>query len=110
MKFNRNDIILTAAVLLVAVVVFLAFLFNMQGGQNAQISVDGEIVCTLKLTEETEKEIETKWGKNTVWVKDGQVSVIFADCRDKICQNHRSISKTGETIVCLPHKMVVEII
>ena len=32
-----------------------------------------------------------------------------ADCPDKICVNTGKISKIGETIVCLPHRVVVEI-
>ena len=32
-----------------------------------------------------------------------------ADCPDQICRNHAAISQTGETIVCLPHKAVIEI-
>ena len=33
-----------------------------------------------------------------------------ADCPDKLCVKTGRISKTGETIVCLPHRVVVEII
>ena len=32
------------------------------------------------------------------------------NCPDKICVNHAAISKKGETIVCLPHKVVVEVV
>ena len=32
-----------------------------------------------------------------------------ADCPDQICKNHKPIRKSGETIVCLPHKAVIEI-
>ena len=42
-------------------------------------------------------------------VKDGKVSVTEADCPDKVCVNTGEISKSGDTIVCLPHKLVVEI-
>ena len=41
--------------------------------------------------------------------KDGSVTVQDADCPDKICEKHRAINRTGETIICLPHKLVVEI-
>ena len=33
-----------------------------------------------------------------------------ADCPDKICVNHATISDVGESIVCLPHRVVVEIV
>jgi hypothetical protein len=32
-----------------------------------------------------------------------------ADCPDKLCEKTGKISKNGETIVCLPHRVVVEI-
>jgi hypothetical protein len=32
-----------------------------------------------------------------------------ADCPDKLCVKQRSIAKEGETIVCLPHRVVVKI-
>ncbi len=33
-----------------------------------------------------------------------------ADCPDKVCVGMRRISKSGETIVCLPHKLVIAIV
>lgn len=33
-----------------------------------------------------------------------------ADCRDQICVNHRPITSGGESIICLPHRLVVEIV
>ena len=33
-----------------------------------------------------------------------------ANCPDKICEGHQKISYKGETIVCLPHKVVIEIV
>ena len=42
-------------------------------------------------------------------IKDGEVSVKEADCPDKICVNHKKISNVGESIICLPHKLVIEI-
>ena len=32
-----------------------------------------------------------------------------ADCPDQICRKHKAIDKSGETIVCLPHKVVIEV-
>ena len=35
--------------------------------------------------------------------------MIEADCPDRLCVKQKAICKNGETIVCLPHKVVVEI-
>ena len=32
-----------------------------------------------------------------------------ADCADRYCMAYKPISKSGETIICLPHRLVVEV-
>ena len=39
----------------------------------------------------------------------GTVKVTDADCPDQLCVRQRSISKNGESIICLPHKLVITI-
>ena len=46
---------------------------------------------------------------NLISVADGRVTMEAADCRDQICVRHRPISSDRENIICLPHKLVVEI-
>ena len=43
-------------------------------------------------------------------IENGKVKMKEADCPDQICVHHRAISKNRETIVCLPNKVVVEIV
>ncbi len=108
----RNDIILCLAVLAVSITVLFAFLLFGREGSYAEISVDGERICTLPLSEDCEYRVtcsENPEHYNTVVVKDGKVFVSEANCRDKICQNHVAISRENDTIVCLPHKLVVAV-
>lgn len=53
--------------------------------------------------------IETKYGYNLIEVGDNEISVIEASCPDQIDVKQGRISRIGETIVCLPNKMVIEI-
>ena len=53
--------------------------------------------------------IETEFGYNLIEIGDNEIRVIEADCPDKIDVKQGYISRIGETIVCLPNKMVVEI-
>ncbi len=108
-KKIRNDIILTASILCVSLIIFLLFFSRLKAGKNIEISVNGKVCYTLDINEDTVKTVKTEWGENVIQVKGGSVSVSYADCPDKICVHHRAVSKTGETIVCLPHKLVVEI-
>ena len=74
-----------------------------------EITVDGESKAFLPLGEDDSIRIDTDGGYNVITVKDGEVTVSEADCRDQICVEHKKIRKTGETIVCLPHKLVVTV-
>lgn len=52
---------------------------------------------------------EKSSGLNIIMIENGKVSVIDANCPDKICVEHKEIDSVGETIICLPHKLIVEI-
>lgn len=106
---KRADFLLAAAVLAAAAGIFLFYSAGMKPGGGVEVTVDGESVAFLPLDTDDSIRIETEWGWNVVSVQDGAVMVTEADCRDQICVEHRKIRKTGETIVCLPHKLVVEI-
>lgn len=90
-------------------IAFLLFKSGLKSGNRAVVLVNGEKVSSFDLNKETTKTIETPNGTNTIKTGDGRLSITSADCRDKICVNHKPISNVGETIVCLPHKLVVEI-
>lgn len=107
---KKGDIMVILAVLLCGAALFLCFhLFN-STGSYVKIERDGEVIQELPLDEDTVYNIETG-GKitNVVQIKDGFADVIDADCPDKICVNHKRINKSGESIVCLPNKVVVTV-
>lgn len=107
---KKTDLILALAAILAAVGIWLFYSAGAEKGLTAVVTVDGEVRAELFLEENETATIETEWGYNIVHTENGQAFVTEADCRDQICVEHKKIEKTGETIVCLPHKMVVEII
>ena len=46
---------------------------------------------------------------NIVLITEGTVSMESADCPDQICVHHQRIKRSGESIICLPNKVVVSI-
>ncbi len=42
--------------------------------------------------------------------ENGEIRMIRSSCPDLICVHHRPVSSAGENIICLPHKLVIEII
>ena len=110
MERYKNDILLVLALLLLAGAVWGALhLLKKQGGE-AVISVDGQIVERLPLDSDTSVTMNTEDGHfNTVTVENGRVRVSEADCPDRICVRQGWIQYAGESIVCLPHKLVVTV-
>lgn len=54
--------------------------------------------------------LEDENGSNTVLVEKGRIRISEADCPDQICVKQGWISDGTVPIVCLPHKLVVEIV
>ncbi|MBM6829050.1 NusG domain II-containing protein [Anaerotignum lactatifermentans] len=106
---KRMDLILVFVVLAIAGAIYFFYTGTAETGAEAVITVDGEVYATMPLSKDDSLRVETETGYNIVEIQDGYAMVTEADCRDGICENHRKISKNGENIVCLPHKMVVEI-
>lgn len=108
-RLLKNDIVLLAMLVVVALILFPIVSHSKKPGVYALVELDGAEYATLELATDTTLTVATDHGTNTIVVHDGSVSVESADCPDKICVNHASISLTGETIVCLPHKLVITI-
>lgn len=105
---RKNDGILVAVILILAGIGFLIYLnFGKQSAGLVKVTVDGELYGTYSLDKEQEIEINDT---NYLIIKDGQADMIEANCPDQICVDHISISKNKETIVCLPNKVIVEIV
>lgn len=108
MKVKKNDMILIGIVLCVA---FLGCFFYMKQAKKVPeevlVSVDGVMRGSYRLSEDMEVEIN---GTNILVIKNGKVKMKEADCPDQICVHHKAISKNKESIVCLPNKVVVEIV
>lgn len=47
---------------------------------------------------------------NLLYVSTEGVQMESADCRDQICVHHRPLTGGGESIICLPHRLVVELV
>ena len=108
---TKNDIILAIIVIAVAATgVLLLNIFKTEG-EFAVVKIDGKETERYPLSVNTEVVIETENnGKNTLVIEDGKAFIKNATCPDKICEGHSKISFKGETIVCLPHKVVIEIV
>lgn len=98
--------------LIIIGIIFCAILYlpHKDVGKYVEVRVNGKIINTFSLKYDKKQLIQTEDGTNTLQIKNGAVTMIEANCKDKICENMNAISRVGETIVCLPHKVVLEIV
>lgn len=109
-KIKRDIILLLACLLFSAAAYFIINFAVKKEGAQAVIKVDGVVAETLELGKNASVTVDGyRGGKNTIVVDGKEVYMTDADCPDKLCEKTGRISRTGETIVCLPHRVVVEI-
>ena len=108
---GKRDMILAAAILLIAAAVFgFNYVSHRAPAATAQISVDGKVVRTLDLSKDTELTVTgAGGGTNHLRVKDGEIWCSEASCPDKVCVHQGKKHLSSDTIVCLPNKMIVTI-
>jgi hypothetical protein len=113
--FKKWDIIIIILLICLSFIPELIFGVMMNKNYNgtyAEVTVDGKPYKKILLSEhrgEDKIDINTEYGYNILEIDDASIKIIDADCRDKICIKSGFISKPSEILVCLPHKLMVEI-
>lgn len=107
--FKKADIVLAALLIALGLAASYILSFGQSSGDLLTITADGEVFGTYSLLEDREITVEQNGHINKVTISNGNVSMSFSDCRGQDCVNHSEISLTGENIICLPNKVVLEI-
>ena len=112
-KHLRNDVILISALLIVALLLAgYLFLFR-KAGSTVTVTLNGEPYAEYSLSEDRVEDIYSGEGRvqhNRLVIRDGVAFVESASCPDGICADHYAIYRDGESIVCLPHKLVITVV
>jgi hypothetical protein len=107
---RRNDWLLIGGLLLVGAVFALILFVSRADGRQVVVRVDGAAVATFSLTEDREWLIDgVDGGTNSLVIQQGKVWLEEASCPDHLCVKQGTIQYAGESIICLPNKVVVEI-
>ena len=111
---NKNDVCLITIILGVALIIMFSSKWVAMGHTgseaNVVVTIDGEEYARYPLTNDYTEKIEFEDGAyNVLSISGGYANVTEASCPDQICVKHAKISYSGETIVCLPNKLVVTI-
>lgn len=107
------DIILISSVLIISALCYLLVIMNQTEGACVVVTVGNKEYGRYPLNVDKKITIsvdyETKTQYNVLVIENGKADITDASCPDGICEDHIPISKNGETIVCLPNKVVIRI-
>ena len=110
---KKNDLILIGVIAVLALSAFGGIsLYSADSTKEAEavVRVDGQEQGRYPLDKDRTVKIELADGSyNILEIKDGKADMTEATCPDKICVDHRPVNKRGESLVCLPNQVVVEI-
>ncbi len=103
------DILLIFAVLFSA----LAAQFFWQGGGEGVWVVaeqDGKEILRVPLAQDGDYLLsDEEYGRNMLRIENGTVRILEADCPRGLCVKQGEIRHAGQSVVCLPHHLVVRI-
>ncbi|OLR56387.1 hypothetical protein BHK98_10085 [Hornefia porci] len=78
-------------------------------GQTAVVTVNGREYGRYSLSRDQSVTIRQNGHTNKFSIKNGHVQMTYSDCKNQLCVEHSSISRTNQSIVCLPNRVVIEI-
>ena len=100
-----------AAVVCAGAILLLVVSLTAHTGETVQIRAAGRVVQTFPLSENRTFEITgVDGGTNLLVIRDGAAWIEEADCPDALCVGMGHIRRVGQSVVCLPHKVVVEVV
>lgn len=111
--YNRRKLNIVAVLVIAAIALAAVAATNALGSAaDARTAViqdaDGN-TFTMPLSQDDVLTVASSAGTNVIEVQAGKVRVSEADCPNQDCVDQGWISNAGQQIVCLPHKLVVNI-
>lgn len=107
---KKADIVLFLILAALGIAVTVMSLNGAEDGSVVQVSVDGKTYGVYSLNKNQTIEIKQDKSINKITIKDGHVQMSDSTCKNQICVKTGEISNTSQSIVCLPNKVMVEIV
>jgi len=109
---HRLDFIIVGCILVMAVAGLIAVKMYSASSSGDTVKITGpdDMVVELPLDEDTRYVVSTELGNNTVVIQDRTVHIEDSDCKNHICMEEGTITTPGQSLICLPHKLVVQIV
>lgn len=108
---KKADVILLIVILVMGMAGVGIYFGTNKDSSYVQVQADGETTGIYNLHDDITLPILTAdGGENILEIRGGKAQISDANCPNWDCVKHKEISKSNESIVCLPHKVVITII
>lgn len=115
---RRGDIVIVLLLMLGSFLPLGIFTYQQASAESnarqAVVQVDGEIVKVFDLVDDGKTEtflyLDEEGHENLIVRTGTSVDIAEANCRDQVCVRMLAIEQPGQTMVCLPHKLLVEVV
>ena len=107
---GRAGTLLIGALLLIGAALLLYTRISSRKGSILQVRIDGQTVAEYPMGEDIDIILTGKdGGTNHLIISDGQAWFSEASCPDHLCIGMGRIDKAGQSIICLPNRISVEV-
>ncbi len=108
-SLKKGDFLIFFLIAVIVIVSAIGFYRTPLSARTVTIYVDSSEYATYVISDNSEKivTVNTDYGYNQVKLQGGSVTIIDSDCHGQDCVKMGTISQAGDTLVCLPHKLMV---
>lgn len=106
LKIRKNDIFLVASIIILCIIISVIPFFFSSDGSSVLIYLDGELYAEKSLNENSVTDID---GLMQVVIENGKAYVKNSVCPNGACEHSAPVSSSGESIICLPNKIMIKI-
>ncbi len=106
---KKGDFLIFGLIAAIVIVTSICFYKAPSSAHTVKIFVDSKEYASYVISEDYEKNVRVKtdYGYNLVSIQSGRVQITESDCPGHDCVHMGSISQAGDTLICLPHKLLI---
>lgn len=108
-RFKIGDLVIITAVVIFILFFFYRNVLSKPAGRRVEITAQTYENIFL-LDEDRIVEVEGPLGITEVVISEDEVWVRSSPCREKICIKMGRIKRVSEQVVCIPNRVVVEVV
>lgn len=105
---NKNDIKLIIVILFFIILLFSLTLIRKKAN-IANVYYENKLILEIDLSINKTYEVSGDNGKVVIEVLNNQIRVVEENSPYQICSKQGFVSKSGESIICLPNKIIIEL-